>query len=158
MAADVSYGNIVHKRMGGKLQIIPTGCRIDIETNGALSINDVNYISTEGKLIQQYESKTTEATVLSNYGVSYLGGTASSQINYVLPAGTANVMKTVVIPQRTSTGVVVITSSGCQIENNTDSTGSIMTIAEYQNAVLILLARTSTAWNLVSKTTSAVIT
>jgi hypothetical protein len=158
MSKDLSYQNVIHKRQGGTRQVIPTGCVQDIESGGALSIGDVNYISTAGKIVQQYESKTTEATILSNYGVSYVGGTTSSQINYVLPAGTANVEKTIVIPQRASTGAVVITASGCQIETSTDSTGSIITAAEYQNSAVTLIARTSTAWNLICKTTSAVIT
>jgi hypothetical protein len=158
MSQDLSYQNVVHKRMGGKKLVVPTGCAADIESGGALSIGDTNYISTDGKIVEQYESKTTEATILSNYGVSYVGGTTSSQINYYLPAGTANVIKRVVVKQRTSTGAVVVTSSGCQIETSTDSTGSIITAAEYQNGGITLIARTSTAWNLLDKTTSLVIT
>ena len=158
MASDVTYQNVVHKRMGGTRQVIPTGCVIDIETGGSLSINDIDYINTDGKIVEQYESKTTEATKLINYGVSYVGGTTSSQINFVLPTGTANVIKIVVAPQRGTTGNIVITSSGCTIETGTDSTGSIITIDEYQNASITLIARTSTAWNLINKTTSATIT
>ena len=141
---------------GGEIEI-ESGGIIDIETGGALKIGATAYIDTGGKIVEQFESITTAASILKNYGVSYLGGTTDSGIAYYLPAGNVNTRKTIIVKPRTSTGAVVITSSGSQIGMSTDSTGSIITAAEYQEGCIELIAYTSTMWEVVSKTTSLVI-
>jgi len=173
MAADESYQNVVHKRMGAQMFVIPTGCTgvvedggvfniesggtLQIDAGAAMSINAIDYISTDGKIVQQYANVSTAATVLTNYGVSYVSGAATSDVKYYLPAGTANVTKTIVALANATTGAIEITSSGCQISNSTSLIYTIMTIPAYGGASVTLIAQGSTQWAVVSKTTGVTI-
>jgi actin-like ATPase involved in cell morphogenesis len=159
--------------MGGKMWVIPTGCTGVVESGGvlnvesggelaidsgaALSVNGIDYISTDGKFVNQYANVSTAATVLTNYGVSYVGGTTTSDIKYYLPTGTANVEKTIVALANITTGAIEVTSSGCQISNSTGAIYTKLTIDAYGGAAVTLIAQGSTQWCVISKTTGVTV-
>lgn len=211
MSADITYQNVVHKRMGGQMFVIPTGCTgvvessgvfniesggkvvfdsgstmtmnnslnlasgssmniasgaaINIASGGALALAGTNYIDTGGRIVDQYETKTSASLTtgyggeLSAYGVSYvMGNNTSSQTNYDIPVGVTNVRKTIALLPRTSTGVVVFTATtGVVLAASTGSTWKTVTADEYQGGTISMIASSSGVWQVISKTTSLTI-
>jgi hypothetical protein len=173
--ADLSYQNVVHKRMGGQMFVIPTGCtgvvesggvfnvesggKIAMDSGGALAINGTDYIDTGGRIVDQYESKTTAdaSAALAAYGVSYVtGSTAAANANYYLPTGVANVEKTI-ITDGLATGAVIVTCTGCQIGYSTALAYTTLTASTYNGGVVKLIAKTSTQWLATFKSSEFVI-
>jgi hypothetical protein len=173
--ADETYQNVVHKRLNGKMFVIPTGCTgavesggvfniesggsIAVDSGGVLAINGTNLIDTGGRIVQQYESKTTAdaSATLTAYGVSYVAGsTAAANATYYLPTGIANVEKTIVT-NGLATGGVIITSSGCQIAYSTALAYVTLTASTYNGGVVRLIAQTSTQWIALFKSSEFVI-
>jgi hypothetical protein len=157
MSADLSYQNVVHKRMGGTRLVIPTGCVQDIESGGALEIGGTKYIDTSGRVVQQYESKTSDdgGDILTNYGVSYLSPVALAS-TFVLPAGTANVIKTITVGNGSTAAsggaVVTVKSSGCVIIDASSSTAlATITGTAYQSGSINLIAESTALWRVIGK-------
>jgi hypothetical protein len=170
MAADVSYQNVVHKRMGAQMFVIPTGCSgvvesggvlavesggvVDIESGAALKIGGTAYVDTAGKVVQQYENFTSGniGTALANYGVTYISAVALAS-TFVFPTGTANVEKTILI--HPSSAVATLKSSGNVIISYDDTSTTLATMTASTQAGAIRLIATSTAvWRVISKSTS----
>ena len=173
--ADETYQNVVHKRLNGKMFVIPTGCTgvvesgavfnvesggsIAMDSGAALAINGTNYIDTGGRIVQQYESKTTAdaSAKLTAYGVSYVtGSTAAANATYYLPTGIANIEKTI-ITDGLATGPVIVTCTGCQIGYSTALTYVTLTASTYNGGVVRLIAKGSTQWLAIFKSSEFVI-
>jgi len=171
--ADETYQNVVHKRLNGKMFVIPTGCTgvvesggvfnvesggsIAIDSGAALAINGTNYVSTDGKIVQQYQSKSSAnaGDVLANYGVSYLGPVAGAS-TFFLPAGTANVTKVITVGNGSTAtaggAVVTVKSSDCVIIDASSSTGlATITGTAYQSGSINLIAESTAIWRVIGK-------
>ena len=179
MAADESYQNVVHKRMGGKLFVIPTGCTGVVESGGKLDLADgstmtisgeinvassgvinlasgavlkiggTNYIDTAGRVVQQFENKTSgdDGTALINYGVSYLNTTGTASTFY-LPAGTANVTKTIVVGLSSVVNTIKTSSTGTIIYNiSSASTFTTITGSSGLTATVQLISKSTAIWH-----------
>jgi hypothetical protein len=162
MAADVSYQNVVHKRMGGKQLVIPTGCSQDIESGGVLKIGGTEYINSAGKVVQQYEnlSSANDGETLTNYGMTYISPVIVAS-TFVLGPGVANVQKTVLIGNgTTSTSVnaaVTIKSTGCLIiEASSSTAGATLTGTAYQAGSVNLIAESTAVWRVLGKMSTSI--
>jgi hypothetical protein len=160
--------------MGGKMFVIPTGCTgvvesggvfnvesggsITVDSGAALAINGTNYVSTDGKIVQQYENFTSGniGTAVANYGVTYIAAVALAS-TFIMPTGTANVEKTILI--HPSSAVATLKSSGNVIISYDDTSTTLATMTASTQAGAIKLIATSTAvWRVISKSTSIALT
>ncbi len=143
--------------MGGTRLVVPTGCVQDIESGGALEIGGTKYIDTSGKIVQQYESKTSDdgGEALTNYGVSYLSPVALAS-TFILPTGTANVVKVITVGNGSTAtaggAAVTVKSSGCAIIDASSSTSlATITGTAYQSGSINLIAESTAVWRVIGK-------
>lgn len=151
---NVESGGVATFDSGSSMTI---GGLLNISSGGALQIAGTNYISTDGKIVQQSESKSSanDGAVLINYGASYLSPVAVAS-TFVLPAGTANVIKTITIGNGSTDAsggaAVTIKSSACNIiEASSSTTLATITGTAYQSGSIQLIAESTTIWRVLGK-------
>jgi hypothetical protein len=163
--ADETYQNVVHKRMGGKMFVIPTGCTGTVESGGIfniasgaeLQIGGTAYVSSAGKIVEQYANFTSAniGTAVSNYGVTYISAVALAS-TFLIPTGTANVEKKILISP--SSAVATLKSTGCVIVSFDDTSTELTTLtASTQAGAINLIASSTAVWRVISKSTSITI-
>jgi hypothetical protein len=168
--ADITYQNVVHKRMGATKFVIPDGCTgavesgggfnietgatLNIASGGAFNIGGTAYVDTAGRIVQQYENFTSAniGTAVAKYGVTYVAAVGLPS-TFLIPTGVANIEKTILVWP--SSAVATFKSTGNVILSYDDTSTALTTMTLSTQAGAIRLIATSTAvWQVISKSTS----
>ena len=130
---------------------------VNLSSGAALQIAGTPYIDTAGRIVQQFENKTSanSGDVLTNYGVTYVAKVALAS-TFILTAGIANVEKKIVFGANSTVAATVI-SSGCTIVGADTSTSLATITGSSFGGSVVLIAENAATWHLLSKVSTGII-
>jgi hypothetical protein len=109
-----------------------SGATVNLSSGASLQVGGVAYINTNGWVVDRI-TQTSSTTVgsLAASGTNRVTVGDSSDAQLGLPAGVANTRVSIFVypTGATSTGVAIVTSSGCAIYNGDLTSGTIMTFS-----------------------------